>query len=73
MSIRSKFKEKLIGKGRLHRHLKARRLRKEKAKREIEKSQKKFAKEFGGNAPKSFDVKPELPTHGKKKRRFKFY
>jgi hypothetical protein len=33
--------------------------------------QKKFAKEFGGSPPKSFEVKPDLPTRGsKKKRRF---
>jgi hypothetical protein len=69
MTLRSAFTQKLIGKGRLSRAVKARRMRKEKARRDIEARQKKFAKEFGSSPPKQFDIKPDLPTRGSKKRR----
>lgn len=67
MTIRSYFKEKIIGKGRLHRHLKARSERKRKQKEERE---RQFRKGFvhKRSEPKMFSVKPDLPTHGTKRR-----
>jgi len=71
--LRKMFTEKIVGKGRLSRALKARQKRKEKAISDIHMKQKKFAKEFGSSPPKSFDVKPDLPTRGRKRRRFSIY
>lgn len=70
MTLRQRFTEKIVGKGRIHRVLEKRRMKKRKIQKDIEARQKKFAKEFGSSTPKSFDVKPELPTRGKR-RRFK--
>lgn len=73
MSIRNKFKEKIIGKGRIYRYTKARSERKRKAKEERE---RQFRKGFvhKSSQPKMFDVKPDLPTRGKKRRkRFSIY
>jgi hypothetical protein len=68
MTLRGRFTEKVIGKGRLHRKLKARREKKQKEKEERE---KQFRKGFvhKGSQPKSFEIKPDLPKYGKKKRR----
>jgi hypothetical protein len=73
MTLRHRFTEKVIGKGRIHRHLKARSEKKRKIKQEME---KQFRKGFvhKSNEPKLFDVKPELPTRGRKRRkRFGLY
>ena len=69
--LRSRFTEKIIGKGRLHRTLKSRSERKRKAKEE---RTKQFRKGFvhKSSEPKMFDVKPDLPTRGRK-RRFSLY
>ena len=66
--LRGRFTEKIIGKGRLHRTLKARRERKRKAKEE---RQKQFRRGFlhRESEPKQVDVKPDLPKFGKKRRR----
>ena len=69
MTLRDKFTQKIVGKGRLSRALKARRKRKVKAIKDIQMRQKKFAKEFGSSPPKSFDVKPDLPKYGSKRKR----
>lgn len=67
--LRQKFTEKVIGKGRLGKAVRARRERKRKAKEE---RQKQFRKGFvhKGSEPKMFDVKPELPKRGRKRRFF---
>ena len=67
--LRSRFTEKIIGKGRLSRTLRRRRERKQKKIKQEEERKKKFAKEFGSSPPSSFNVKPDLPTRGSKKRR----